>query len=126
MKYRKLSVPYGQEYFMKYGEKTWPASGGEGEWGLMKVLQFQKGENNQNQSYYGDTYIAITEFGPKITAKVLLPYGNSSKVESKHFGDQLELYHKGQMRDALFYEEDVKNKTTKREILVNGIFISEN
>ena len=126
MKYRKLSVPYGQEYFMKYGEKTWPASGGEGEWGLMKVLQFQKGENNQNQSYYGDTYISITEFGPKITAKVLLPYGNSSKVESKNFGDQLELYHKGQMRDALFYEEDVKNKTTKREILVNGIFISEN
>jgi acyl-homoserine-lactone acylase len=126
MKYRKLSVPYGQEYFMKYGEKTWPASGGEGEWGLMKVLQFQKGENLQNQSYYGDTYIAITQFGPQISAKVLLTYGNSSRPESKHYGDQLEWYQKGQMRDALFYEEDVKSKSTRREILVNGTFISEN
>jgi acyl-homoserine-lactone acylase len=126
MTYRKLSVPYNQEYFLKYGNNLLGASGGDGKWGLMKVLQFQKGENGENVSFFGDSYIAITEFGPKIKAKVLLPYGNSSRQDSKHYGDQLELYQKSQMRDAYFYEEDVKMHATKRDLLVNGYFISEN
>jgi acyl-homoserine-lactone acylase len=33
--------------------------------------------------------------------------GESGDVNSKHFGDQAEMYTKGKFKDVLFYKEDV-------------------
>ena len=55
----------------------------------------------------GNSFVCAVEFGEKIKAKSLLAGGNSGNPGSKHFGDQLEMYTKGQFKDVLFYKEDV-------------------
>ena len=55
----------------------------------------------------GASYMAIVEFGDKVVSKSLLPYGASGDPKSPHFFDQAELLSKRQMKDNLFYWDDV-------------------
>ena len=73
----------------------------------------------------GDSWVAIIEFGEKVKAKVLLSYGNSTQEGSPHKGDQLELFSKKELRDALFYRTDLEGNIEKIEVLKNGKFTSE-
>jgi acyl-homoserine-lactone acylase len=57
--------------------------------------------------YNGNSFICAVEFGKKVKAKSLLAGGESGDIGSKHFGDQAEMYTKGQFKDVLFYKEDV-------------------
>jgi len=61
----------------------------------------------------GTSYMSIVEFGDKVTSRSLLPYGSNSNPKSPHFFDQAELMSKKQMKDNLFYWEDVE-KGAKR------------
>jgi acyl-homoserine lactone acylase PvdQ len=63
--------------------------------------------------YSGNSFICAVEFGKKITAKSLLAGGESSHPSSPHFGDQAEMYTKGQFKDVLFYKEDVLKHAEK-------------
>jgi acyl-homoserine-lactone acylase len=62
---------------------------------------------NKRYGYNGNSFICAIEFGKKILAKSLLAGGESGDPNSKHFGDQAEMYTKGQFKDVLFYKEDV-------------------
>ena len=62
---------------------------------------------NKRYGYNGNSFICAVEFGKKIKAKSLLAGGESGDLNSKHFGDQAEMYTKGQFKDVLFYKEDV-------------------
>jgi acyl-homoserine-lactone acylase len=62
---------------------------------------------NKRYGYSGNSFICAVEFGKKIKAKSLLAGGLSSNPHSRHFGDQAEMYTKGQFKDVLFYKEDV-------------------
>jgi acyl-homoserine-lactone acylase len=57
--------------------------------------------------YNGNSFICAVEFGKKVKAKSLLTGGESGDPNSKHFGDQAEMYTKGIFKDVLFYKEDV-------------------
>lgn len=57
--------------------------------------------------YNGNSFICAVEFGATVKAKSLLAGGNSSHPQSSHFGDQAEMYTKGQFKDVLFYKPDV-------------------
>ena len=70
----------------------------------------------------GDTWQSIIEFGDQVKARVLMSYGNSTEEGSKHYGDQLELFSKKQMRNCYFYKEDVMKHAKKREKMKNGSF----
>jgi acyl-homoserine-lactone acylase len=62
---------------------------------------------NKRYGYNGNSFICAIEFGKKVKAKSLLAGGESGDINSKHFGDQAEMYAKGQFKDVLFYKEDV-------------------
>ncbi len=59
----------------------------------------------------GNSFVAIVEFGKKLTAKSIVAGGQSFDPGSKHFNDQAEMFINGKMKDVFFYKEDVdKNK----------------
>ena len=55
----------------------------------------------------GTSYLAIVEFGDRVTSKSLLPYGASGNPKSPHYFDQAELLSKKQLKKNLYYWEDV-------------------
>ena len=61
----------------------------------------------------GDTYVAVVEFGKRVTAKSLLVMGESADKESKHWFDQAELYSRGEFKTAWFEKGEVKKHLDK-------------
>ena len=112
-KYRKLTLSYGEKYFLRLGDKKLPASGGPGKYGIFKTQNFIA-ENESYFSFHGDSYISIAEFGEKVKAVVLLTYGNSTQENTLSKKDQLDLYLQGKMREVYFYKSDVEPHIVNR------------
>jgi acyl-homoserine-lactone acylase len=55
----------------------------------------------------GNSFVAVVEFGKKLTAKSVMVGGESSNPASPNYNDQGPLYAKGQFKDVLFYYDDV-------------------
>jgi acyl-homoserine-lactone acylase len=65
--------------------------------------------------------VAITEFGKKARASVLLSYGNSSQPGSKHAGDQLQLLSQKKLRPALLEKSEVLKNLEKKEMITVSV-----
>jgi acyl-homoserine-lactone acylase len=77
-------------------------------WGCLP--SFVSRSFNGTKKYYGyngNSFICAVEFGKTVKAKSLLAGGESGDINSKHFGDQAEMYTKGIFKDVLFYKADV-------------------
>lgn len=103
-----LEVQYGDIYRVKIGEHEIPANGGYGSFGVFRSLDFQPAPDNKFHAIAGDGYVCATEFGDEPIAKVIMNYGNASQKGNKHIGDQLDLFAKKEMRDALLKRKDVE------------------
>jgi len=57
---------------------------------------------------YGNSFVAVVEFGDKVRAKTMLAGGQSGDPDSPHFDDQAQRYVDGEFKDAAFYREDVE------------------
>ena len=58
------------------------------------------------KKYYGtrgNSFVAVVEFGPKISARAVSTGGESGDPRSKHFDDQAERYAHGNLREVYFY-----------------------
>ncbi len=77
-------------------------------WGALASFDMKKPHLTRKiYGAVGNSFVAVVEFGPQIHAKALMSGGESGNPSSKHFGDQSEIYSKGQFRDVLFYRPDV-------------------
>ena len=56
----------------------------------------------------GNSFVAVVEFGERLTAKAITAGGLQSDPSSPHFDDQAEMYANGEFRDVLFYRQDVE------------------
>ena len=78
-------------------------------WGSLAAFGMTTRANTKR--IYGDrgnSFIAVVDFGPRLTAKSLLAGGESGDPASKHFNDQAEMYSKSQFKDVWFYRADVE------------------
>jgi acyl-homoserine-lactone acylase len=60
--------------------------------------------------YYGtsgNSFVAIVEFGPRVSARAVSTGGESGHPESPHFADQSGRYADGDLRRVYFYPEDL-------------------
>jgi acyl-homoserine-lactone acylase len=60
--------------------------------------------------YYGtsgNSFVAIVEFGDKVSARAVSTGGESSDSRSRHFADQAARYADGTLRPVYFYPEDL-------------------
>lgn len=116
-KYGSLDIAYGEVNRFIAGNIDYPGNGGPDRLGVFRTMYFGEDKDKKNRAYHGDTYIAITEFGKKVRASVLLSYGNSSQPGSKHAGDQLQLLSQKKLRPALFEKSDVLKNVEKKEVI---------
>jgi acyl-homoserine lactone acylase PvdQ len=62
----------------------------------------------------GNSFVAVVEFGNKVSAKAVTAGGESGHPSSSHFDDEAKRYSTGNLRDVYFYPEDL-NGHTERE-----------
>ena len=63
---------------------------------------------------YGNSFVAVVEFGPKVRAKAVTAGGESGDPKSKHFNDQAARYAAGDLREVYFYPAQLKGRTERR------------
>jgi len=111
--HKTFDVKWGDVYKFKVGDITYPANGGPGDWGIFRVVEYDK----EGYAGSGDTYVAVVEFGKKVHAQVLLSYGNATQPGNKHIGDQLKLLSEKKLRPALLERDAVMMNLERREEL---------
>jgi len=60
---------------------------------------------------YGNSFVAVVEFGPKVRAVAITAGGESGDLKSKHFNDQAPRYAAGDLREIYFYPEQLAGHT---------------
>ncbi|MBK9390743.1 MAG: acylase [Bacteroidetes bacterium] len=114
-KYGSADVSIGEVFRLRINGHDYPSNGGPEYYGILRAIYYTPDSDGKLSAVAGDTYYAVTEFGKKVKAEVLLSYGNSSQPGSKHAGDQLQMMSEKKMRPALFYREDVEKSIEKSE-----------
>ncbi|MBP6004766.1 MAG: penicillin acylase family protein [Pyrinomonadaceae bacterium] len=62
---------------------------------------------------YGNSFVAVVEFGKTVRARAITAGGQSGDVASKHFNDQAERYSKGDLREVYFYPAQLRGNTER-------------
>lgn len=114
--YGSLDVAWGEVARLRYGKTDLPASGGPGEFGIFRVIDLLPTDERRFQQFAGDTYISAIEFSNPIKAKVLMTYGNATQPGSSHFGDQLALYVRNQMREVWRSRKEIETHLESRQV----------
>lgn len=66
--------------------------------------------------YYGtsgNSFVAVVEFGPKVSARAITAGGESGHPDSSHFNDEAERYTTGNLRTVYFWPEQLKEHTER-------------
>jgi len=61
----------------------------------------------------GNSFVAVVEFGDRVTARSLLAGGQSGDPGSPHFDDQAERYANVEFKDVAYYREDVEARAIR-------------
>ncbi len=115
--YGSLDVSWGEVVRLRYGNQDLPASGGPGELGSFSVLDLRRAADEKFQVNFGDSYIAVIEFGEVITATALRVYGNATQPNSPHIGDQMPLYLRQEMRPVWRTREEINAHLDFKEVV---------
>ena len=116
--YGKLDVSWGSVYRFRMNNLDFPANGGPGQYGIFRNIDYMIDTDLKNRAVFGDTYVAVTEFGKHVKAMVLLSYGNASQPGNKHIGDQLKLLSAKRLRPALLSRKSIMENLEKKEELI--------
>lgn len=66
---------------------------------------------------YGNSFVAVVEFGPRVKARAVTAGGESGDPKSPHFADQVERYATGNLRPVYFYPEDLKGRVKSAKVV---------
>ena len=92
-----------------------PVGLASGNWGALAAYGAKTYEGTKRlYGYRGNSFVAVVEFGDKVTAKTILAGGQSADPSSPHFFDQAQRYADVEFKDVAFYREDVEKRVTKR------------
>jgi len=68
------------------------------------------------RKYYGssgNSFVAVVEFGPRVSARAVTAGGESGHPGSKHFTDEAERYASGNLRTVYFWPDQLKGHTER-------------
>ncbi len=79
-----------------------------GYWGALASFGTRHGANTKRiYGVGGNSFVAVVEFGDRVSAKSMLAGGQSGDPTSNHFNDQSERYANAEFKTVAFYKEDV-------------------
>ncbi|MGE5245154.1 MAG: penicillin acylase family protein [Betaproteobacteria bacterium] len=61
----------------------------------------------------GNSFVAVVEFGDRVSAKAVTAGGESGHPDSPHFNDEAERYASGNLREVYYYPEELKGHTER-------------
>ncbi|MBK7873242.1 MAG: penicillin acylase family protein [Saprospiraceae bacterium] len=83
-------------------------------WGSLASFGARAYSNTKKRyGSYGNSFVAVVEFGKRLKARAILSGGVSGDPDSPHFTDQAKLYSEGKFKEVLFYREDVRQNAEK-------------
>lgn len=116
-KYGSLDIAWGDVNRFRMNGFDYPANDGPDKYGIFRTLFFIQDGDNKNRQIAGETYFAVTEFGKKVRASVMLSYGNATQKDNRHAGDQLLLLSEKKLRPALLEKKEILENLEKKEIM---------
>jgi acyl-homoserine lactone acylase PvdQ len=92
-----------------------PVGMASGNWGALASFG-ARGTQNTKRLYgtYGNSFVAVVEFGDKVKAKSILAGGQSGDPSSPHFNDQSQRYADVRFKDVAYYKHDVEARARKK------------
>ena len=111
-----LDAPWSSVMRLKWGGLDLPASGGPGRLGVFHVIDYAPPAGGVRAANFGASYQAVVSFDSPARAKVLMSYGDSSRLGSAHAGDQLPLLAAKQMREAWRTRAQVEANLESRDV----------
>jgi acyl-homoserine-lactone acylase len=113
-----LDVPFGNVARLRKGGFDFPANGGPSNLGFFRSIEFSYSARDKKfLANGGDSYVCAIEFSKPVRAKAVLSYGNSSQPASPHFGDQLALAARKEMRPVWRTREEIEGHLESRQAL---------
>jgi acyl-homoserine-lactone acylase len=112
-RFQRISGDVDQRY--DDSKPSFPVAFASATWG--SLASFGMVAKQDTKRIYGDrgnSFVAVVEFGPRVSAKSILAGGESGDPKSPHFNDQGEMYSRGQFKDVLFYKEDIEKQLERK------------
>ena len=86
----------------------------EGSYGSLASLRSeQKPGTKRWYGNYGNSFVAVVEFGKRVRAHAVTAGGESGDPSSPHFGDEAQRYASGNLREVYFYPDQLKGHTER-------------
>jgi len=86
-----------------------PVPFGEGRYGsLASVRSEPKPGTKRWYGDYGNSFVAVVEFGRRVRARAVTAGGESGNPASPHFNDEAQRYASGNLREVYFYPDQLK------------------
>lgn len=92
-----------------------PVAMASGRWGALAAYGSKQFDGTKKlYGYRGNSFVAVVEFGDKVTAKTLLAGGQSNDPASPHFLDQGQRYVDRAFKEVAYYRDDVEARMVRR------------
>ena len=96
------------------GAPSIPVPFANGNYGsLASVRSSPRDGSRRWYSDYGNSFVAVVEFGPRVRARAVTVGGESSHPASPHFNDEAQRYASGNLREVYFYPEQLTGHTER-------------
>jgi acyl-homoserine-lactone acylase len=80
---------------------------------LASVRSLPRAGTKRWYSDYGNSFVAVVEFGPRVRAHAVTAGGESGDPASPHFNDEAQRYASGNLREVYFYPDQLGGHTER-------------
>lgn len=83
-------------------------------WGALASYDARRGSGTRKRyGTYGNSFVAVVEFGPRVQARAVMAGGQSGDPRSPHFADQAATYASGALRAVYFHEDELRGHVVR-------------
>jgi acyl-homoserine-lactone acylase len=109
-----FDVAWGDVHRVRMGKTDEPVGGCGGALGCFRVLNFRTDPDGKRSVVGGDGWVLAVEFTDIPRGYSVLAYGQSALEDSPHYGDQAEMFAKGEFKRIAFTDRDIDAQTIRR------------